>query len=140
MITREIKPIDYLKPNALEKIHQAALTILEKNGVEFHSPEARDILKKNGAKVEGEKVYFPPQLVMEMVKKAPSEFTLHARNPEKSVTIGSNYTVHAPGYGCPYVMDFVKDTRPFARISHNQASAIYFWRSVGKDMETQSGD
>jgi trimethylamine---corrinoid protein Co-methyltransferase len=111
MIKREIKPLDYLEQSELEKIHQAALTILEKNGVEFHSQEAREILKKNGAKVEGEKVFFPPQLVMEMVKKAPAEFTLHARNPEKSVTIGGNNTVHAPGYGSPYVMDYVKDTR-----------------------------
>jgi trimethylamine---corrinoid protein Co-methyltransferase len=111
MIKREIKHIDYLEQGELEKIHQAALKILEKNGVEFHSQEARDILNKNGARVEGEKVFFPPQLVMEMVKKAPSEFTLHARNPENNVTIGGDCTVHAPGYGSPYVMDFAKDTR-----------------------------
>lgn len=111
MIKREIKHLDYLEQGDLEKIHQATLTILEKNGVEFHSQEARTILQKNGAKVEGEKVYFPPQLVMEMVGKAPAEFTLHARNPEKSVTIGGNCTVHAPGYGSPYVMDYANNTR-----------------------------
>ena len=111
MIKREIKHIDYLEQGDLEKIHQAALTVLEKNGIEFHSQEARAILQKNGAKVEGEKVFFPPQLVMEMVGKAPSEFTLHARNPAKSVTIGGNCTVHAPGYGSPYVMDYVNNNR-----------------------------
>ena len=81
MIKREIKAIDYLEQDELEKIHQASLSVLEKNGVEFYSQEARDILKKHGAKVEGEKVFFPPELVMEMVAQAPSEFTLHARNP-----------------------------------------------------------
>lgn len=111
MIKREIKHLDYLEQGELEKIHQAALTVLEKNGVEFHSQEARTILQKNGAKVEGERVLFPPQVVMEMVGKAPAEFTLHARNPEKSVNIGGNCTVHAPGYGSPYVMDYVNNTR-----------------------------
>ena len=111
MINREIKALDYLESEQLEQIHKAVLHILEKNGVEFHSGEARDILKKGGAVVEGEKVFFPPELVMEQVALAPSEFTLHARNPEKSVVIGGNNTVHAPGYGSPYVMDFVQNER-----------------------------
>ena len=51
MITRTVKEIDYLQESELEKIHKACLTVMEKNGVEFHSKEARDILEKGGAKV-----------------------------------------------------------------------------------------
>ncbi|MDW7730643.1 MAG: trimethylamine methyltransferase family protein [Bacillota bacterium] len=111
MIKRELKAIDYLEQGELERIHKASLNILEKNGVEFFSQEARDILKKGGAKVEGDKVFFPPELVMEQVALAPSEFTLHARNPENNVVIGGNNTVHAPGYGSPYVMDYAQNAR-----------------------------
>ncbi len=111
MISRDIKALDYLEKDELEKIHQAILEVLEKNGVEFHSPEAREILKKGGAKVEGEKVFFPPELVMEQVALAPSEFTLHARNPENNLVVGGNNTVHAPGYGSPYVMDYIQNER-----------------------------
>jgi len=111
MINRVIKAMNYLEEAELEKIHQASLAILEKNGIEFHSQEARDILKKGGARVEGEKVYFSPDMVMEQVALAPAEFTLHARNPENSVIIGGNNTVHAPGYGSPYVMDYVQNER-----------------------------
>lgn len=111
MISRTVKAVDYLQEGELEKIHQACLTVLEKNGVEFHSQEARDILEKGGAKVEGEKVFFPPKMVMELIEQAPSEFTLHARNPENNVVIGGNNTVHAPGYGSPYVMDYVQNAR-----------------------------
>lgn len=111
MINREIMAMDYLESKELEKIHRAILNVLEKNGVEFHSQEARDILKKGGARIEGEKVYFPSKMVMEQVALAPSEFTLHARNSEKSVVIGGNNTVHAPGYGSPYVMDYVQNER-----------------------------
>lgn len=111
MIKRKINAIDYLERPELEKIHNASLEILEKNGVLFFSSEARDILSKSGATVKGERVFFPPKMVMETVALAPAEFTLHARNPENSVVIGGNHTVHAPGYGSPYVMDFENSSR-----------------------------
>ncbi len=111
LISREFKPLDYLKEEELEQIHLGALAALEGDGVEFFSREARDILKKAGAKVEGENVYLPRELVMEQVAQAPSEFTLHARNPENNVVVGGYNTVHAPGYGSPYVMDYVQNKR-----------------------------
>lgn len=111
MINRTMQAMDYLQEEELQKIHQACLHVLEKNGVEFHLKEARDILEKGGAKVKGEKVFFPPKMVMELVSRAPSEFTLHARNPENNVVIGGNKIVHAPGYGSPYVMDYVQNAR-----------------------------
>ncbi len=111
MISRALKAMNYLEEGELEKIHRATLTVLEKNGVEFHSQEARDILKKGGARVEGKKVYFPPKMVMDQVGQAPAEFTLHARNPKNNVVIGGKNTVHAPGYGSPYVMDYVQNER-----------------------------
>ncbi|MDW7740226.1 MAG: trimethylamine methyltransferase family protein [Bacillota bacterium] len=128
MINRDLKAVDYLKSEDLEKIHQATLTVLEKNGIEFYSQEARDILKKNGAKVEGERVFFPPELVMEKIALAPSEFTLHARNPEKNVVVGGNNTVHAPGYGSPYVMDYVQN----ARRNANYDDYIAFTKLAGR--------
>jgi trimethylamine---corrinoid protein Co-methyltransferase len=111
MINRKIKALDYLGEAELEQIHKAVLKVLEKNGIEFYSQEAREILSKGGARVEGEKVFFSPEMVMEQVGRAPSEFTLHARNPEKSIVIGGENTVHAPGYGSPYVMDYSQNTR-----------------------------
>ena len=111
LISREFKALNYLREDELEQIHLGALAVLEGDGVEFFSREARDILKKAGAKVKGENVYLPRELVMEQVAQAPAEFTLHARNPEKNVVIGGNTTVHAPGYGSPYVMDYIQNTR-----------------------------
>jgi trimethylamine--corrinoid protein Co-methyltransferase len=74
----------------LESIHNASLTVLEEMGIDFMHPEARAILKKAGADVrEGsERVHFDRQLIMETIKTCPSEFTLHARNPERNVRIG----------------------------------------------------
>ena len=74
----------------LESIHNASLTVLEEMGIDFMHPEARAILKKAGADVrEGsERVRFDRQMIMDTIKTCPSEFTLHARNPERNVRIG----------------------------------------------------
>ena len=94
-----------LTKNQVEKVHETSLQILEKIGLDFGYPPALEVLKKRGAKVDGQRVFFAPKLVEEQIKNAPSEFTLHARNPERNVSIGSRNTVFAPGYGAPFVTD-----------------------------------
>ena len=46
-----------------------------------------------------------PDFVLEQVAKAPREFDLQARNPERSVHIGGDHMVFSPVYGCPFVRD-----------------------------------
>jgi len=111
LIKREFQALNLLKEDELYQIHHGAMAALEGDGVEFFSREARDVLQKAGAKVRGENVFLPRELVMEMVAQAPSEFELHARNPENSVKVGGYSTVHAPGYGSPYVMDYEQNER-----------------------------
>ncbi len=105
MIIRDLPPLDVMSPSEIEKIHDISLELLQKEGIEFHNEEAREIFKKNGAKVEGKKVFIPAKLVEEQLKLAPSTFDMFARNPDRKVTIGGGNTVLAPGYGSPFVMD-----------------------------------
>ena len=74
----------------LEAIHDASLTILEEMGMDFMHAEAREILKKAGADVRpgSERVRFDRNLILQAIKTCPSEFTLHARNPERNIRIG----------------------------------------------------
>lgn len=74
----------------LEAIHDASLTILEEMGMDFMHVEAREILKKAGADVRpgSERVRFDRNLILQAIKTCPSEFTLHARNPERNICIG----------------------------------------------------
>ncbi|MEI6760955.1 MAG: trimethylamine methyltransferase family protein [Betaproteobacteria bacterium] len=74
----------------LEAIHDASLTILEEMGMDFMHIEAREILKKAGADVRpgSERVRFDRNLILQAIKTCPSEFTLHARNPERNIRIG----------------------------------------------------
>ncbi|MBT8370547.1 MAG: trimethylamine methyltransferase family protein, partial [Deltaproteobacteria bacterium] len=94
-----------LTKNQVEKVHETSLRILEEIGLDFGYPPALEVLKKGGAKVDGQRVFFSPGLVDEQIKNAPAEFTIYARSPEHNVLIGGRNTVFAPGYGAPFVTD-----------------------------------
>jgi trimethylamine--corrinoid protein Co-methyltransferase len=96
---------EILTKTQVEKIHETTLRILEQVGLDFGHPPAVEVLKKGGAKVDGQRVFFTPGFVMRQIKKAPADFTLNARNPEHNVLIGGRNTVFAPGYGAPFVTD-----------------------------------
>lgn len=87
----------------MTKIHDASMDILQNTGISFNEEEALQIFKEHGFKVEGKTVFFTEDQVMEQVKKAPSRFTVTARNSEKSVTIGEDDFVLVPGYGAPFI-------------------------------------
>lgn len=96
---------EYFSKNDLEQIHQATLTILENTGLVFAFEPAVDLFAKAGCKTDGQRVFFPKQLVEEQIKKAPSHFTLYGRDPKKNVEIGGDHIVFVPCYGAPFVHD-----------------------------------
>ncbi len=98
---------ELLTPEALDDIHNASLQVLEEIGVDVMLPEARAIMKAAGADVrEGiERVRFDRGLIMEYMAHAPSEFTLHARNPMRNVRMGGNNLVFAQIASAPFVAD-----------------------------------
>src|SRR5207302_9137489 len=55
--------------------------------------------------VEDKNVKLDPDFVLEQVAKAPREFDLQARNPERTVHIGGDHLVFSPVYGCPFIRD-----------------------------------
>ncbi len=97
--------MNVLSQEELLSVHENTMRILEEVGVEFLYQPAVDLLQEHGQRAEGQRVYFNRAFVEEQIKKAPESFTLHARNPEKSVTCGKNSFLLLPGYGAPYVYD-----------------------------------
>ena len=82
----------------LQLIHEASMKILARTGMKFHHPEAVEILKNHGIKVENNVAYFTEDQLMYWV-------TLYARNPEHNVVIGGDEINPAPPYGCPSIME-----------------------------------
>ncbi len=85
------RPTEPMGPEGVEAIHNAAMTILEDIGVEFLNTEALAILKKAGCKIDGALVKMDREWVMEMVAKAPAEFTITPRNPDRRLPIGGKH-------------------------------------------------
>ncbi len=105
-IERNIPNLEILNEEALQIIEANAETVLEEIGVAFvENPEALERWKAAGALVEGERVRIPRGLARALCKTAPSQFTQHARNPDRNVVIGGNNLVLAPVYGPPFVRD-----------------------------------
>lgn len=126
-ITRDIPPYEILGEEGLAIIERNADTILEEVGVEIvEFGEALEIYESAGATVEGTRVRFPKGMCRELAATAPSRFTQHARNPERSVEIGDPHMVLAPAYGSPFVRDLeggrryatIEDFRNFAKLTY----------------------
>ena len=83
-----------------QQIHEYSLDILENTGIVVHSEKARNTFKKNGAKVEGKKVFLPPKIVEDHLVHVPSSFTFNT--PGHRVTVGDGTTCTMPPYGATY--------------------------------------
>lgn len=99
---------------ALERLHEASLRILENTGIKFFHPRVLRILQHAGVKVIGQTAYFSPNQIMEWVAKAPAEFSVYARNPKYNILLGGENTEFAAGYGAPVIID-EKGTRRAAQ-------------------------
>ncbi len=97
---------EILSQEDIEKIHQTSMRVMTNVGVEFPSEDALSVFRSHGVKTDGSRVYITEDQLWKALETAPARFTLHARNPERSVTIGEGEPiVFAPGYGAPFLID-----------------------------------
>ena len=70
-----------LSGEALDAVHEHAMTILEEIGTDVRHEGALALLAGLGQDIDGERVRWDREFVMEMAAQAPASFTLAARNP-----------------------------------------------------------
>ena len=88
----------------IDRIMARGEEIVETIGVNVtDNAEALELFAGAGAKIEGDRVKIKGGILREIIQTAPSEFTQHARNPERNVVLGGNNTVLSPNYGSPFV-------------------------------------
>ncbi len=106
-------PHELLSSDAIENIHLAGLSILQETGMAILSESARAHFDSAGFDVDNESniVRFEAELVEALVAKAPSSFSLRARNPDKNLKIGDGNVVFSSVGGPAYVMDSDKGRR-----------------------------
>ena len=113
-----------LTQEQVERIHDAALEILEDVGLKVRYEPARDVFAKHGCSVDGERVKFPRSVVEKYRKMYPASFTFHGRDPKFDKTIPRDSPVIVTASSAPNIMDTVTgrerraESRDIAQIAH----------------------
>ena len=104
--------LSLLTREQIQRIHDDSMKLLCEIGMQYHHPDAIELVKANGVHVEGDTAFWTEAQVMEWISYAPSSFTLYARNPNHNVVMGEGHTHFAPSYGFPSTIDENGQTTP----------------------------
>jgi len=98
----------------IEAIHEAALSVLEDDGILVLLPEARAIYRAAGAQVdEGTHIVrIGREIVAGALATAPRSITLRGAVPERDVLLELGRLVFQPGGGAPHATDLARGRRP----------------------------
>jgi trimethylamine--corrinoid protein Co-methyltransferase len=125
VLINDMPRYEILDEFALQELVRGWRRIVSDLGIEFLHDEALDYLRGAGQQVDGQLVKFDPDWILEQVAKAPAEFTLQARNPDRSVQIGGKHMVFSAVYGCPFVREGIErrdatydDFQNLVRLAH----------------------
>jgi len=112
-LVNRFAPVEILTPEQVERLIDAAFTVLEEIGLEIRSPKARAIYRAHGALVDEETqiVRVGRDIVEAMLATAPERFVLHARNPERDLHVGGNVVNFGPVNGAPNIRDLERGRR-----------------------------
>ena len=106
------RPTEPLDAEGVQRVHKTAMRILKEIGIEMLNPEAVAHLKAAGCLVNGTNVRFDEDFVMEMVRRAPSSFTITPRNPEREIVVGGKHMVFVNVSSPPNSWDLERGKRP----------------------------
>mgnify|MGYP003323219027 FL=1 len=85
------RPTEPLGEEGILNIHNGCMRILKEIGIEFLNPESLEIFKQAGCKVTNTNVKMDEDFVLEMLKKAPEQFTITPRNDAKKIILGGKH-------------------------------------------------
>lgn len=133
--------LNLLSPEDILKIHLATLEVIETVGVRFPSARALEIWEAFGAQVDRQTgiVKARPELIEDALKKAPSAYSLAARDPHQDLCMDGNH-VFLGTDGCGVeVLDLqngerrrsrLADVIDIARIADHLEEIAFHWVPV----------
>ncbi len=105
MFRNSMPRYEILSPDAIAVLERGWKRIVTEIGVQFAKPEAVELFRAAGQRVEDDVVKLDPEFVLEQIAKAPKEFDVQARNPANSVHIGGDEMVFGAVYGSPFIRE-----------------------------------
>ncbi|MBT3249018.1 MAG: methyltransferase, partial [Actinobacteria bacterium] len=104
-------PLRAVSEDELEAIHHASLRVLAETGIDFLDETARQQLAEAGAEIDGNRVRFSPELVMQLMTTVPEQFTLRGIRPERNLQMGGNAIAVTSVASPPFVTGLGRDRR-----------------------------
>jgi trimethylamine--corrinoid protein Co-methyltransferase len=87
----------FVNDETIQNAYMQVLDILENVGVHFECEDVRELLKKRGARVEDDKVFFPCHLIEETLESTPKQdYSIHTEKRVVAATPFSN---------APFILD-----------------------------------
>jgi len=102
----DIKDKKKLSERECQKVHTTCCEILERVGVRLNLDEARNILKKAGARIKDDgMVLIPSHLVERALKTVPRQVVLFDRNGNPVMPVKDRLCYYGPGSDCLNIID-----------------------------------
>lgn len=121
---RLFAPLRLFSDAQLEHIHLASLEVLRRTGVRVHEAESLALLREAGCTVsDGNWVRFPPAVVEEALRRAPSRIVLCDRSGAARVFLEGRRSYFGTGSDLPHTLDLETGQRRPSRLSDVQDTA-----------------
>lgn len=95
---------ELISEQGVERIHEAALDILETIGVSFQSERAVQLLASAGARVTGRVAAIPRHMVLDAIRSAPATIQMYDRTGAPAFVLGEDQVCFGTGSDTPFVI------------------------------------
>jgi len=131
------RKLNLLSSKRVTQIHETSLRILDEVGVLVADVHFREVLAQVGAEIDEDRriVRMRPEVVDELVSKAPSEFPLAGRDPRHDLRVGNRRVHLGTGGAAVRVLDLgderlrpstLEDQHALARLVENLENVHFF--------------
>src|SRR5512136_2913396 len=103
--THQTPQFRVLSDQQIERVYQATLECLNRTGVNVHNAEARELLARAGARVQGIRAHIPPHIIQAAIASSPRSFTIWGRDGKHRMHIVPDRVYFGPGPTCTNFID-----------------------------------
>ncbi len=123
-LTHPFTPQSVFSADAVAALHDAALGVLEREGMKILLPEARNLFAAAGARVLDDMVHIGRDIVAAALSTAPKGWRMRAAGPGRERHYAPGQLLFGPGAGCPNATDLVRGRRPGTLRDHLETLAL----------------